>query len=286
MTTRHRIGVLNRVVRRTERDIARVDPLFGEIMARYMDGLRSHRPRSARLRSLVGEAVRIASETHSSGSRVVRNLRSIRDAAWVYRRSDRMDRRFDRAMAELTDSGDHAGTKINAMLDGADLGLRAGHYLEAIGIFDEAIVALREHALAGKQLFAAEYATAKQLYGLGEVERALGILELMGEHELGRDKRDFDLDENELSVNTQVQLAIGRCYLATRNRRLRKRYFAGHRKGSICIVTSGNWSTSTRSGTGWSTNRAARCSDRVRERTLSPDFAAPITSSWARCGWT
>ncbi|WP_444960153.1 hypothetical protein [Nocardiopsis sp. M1B1] len=216
VSARRRLSVLGRAVNDAESGLSRLDPLFPEVRARYVEALHLAKPRSSRPRALVGTAIQEACETHGPDSPIVSGLRRVQRRIPGRSASRRIERKVDRAeekVAGLRGDGPH-GEYASALCKLAELYGEAGRYDAMIGAYDRLMEERVRLDLAEDRMTRLEESVANIYYYLhAEAARATPLLEGLYAKDGSRRRPDVPFDD--LLDGAFTYLLLARCYLAT-----------------------------------------------------------------------
>lgn len=215
VSARRRLSVLGRAVNDAESGLSRLDPLFPEVRARYIDALHLAKPRSKRLRAFVGTAIQEACETHGPDSPLVSGLRLVQRRGPARAASRAVERKVDRAeekVAGLHGDGPH-GEYASAVCELAELYGEAGRYDAMIGAYDRLMEERARLDLDEDRMTRLEESVANTYYLHAEVARATPLVE--GLHARDGRRRRPDVPFDDLVDGAFVHLLLARCYLAT-----------------------------------------------------------------------
>lgn len=215
VSARRRLVIVGRAVNDAESGISRLDPLFSEIRALYVDALFAAKPRSGWLRNIVGTAIQEACETHGPDASLVDRLRSFRRRAYeaAGKPIDRKVEQAERTLARLRADATWDRRYVSAVYDLAGVYEKAGRYDEMISAYD-GLMRERARLDGGEDYIARQERLVAEHYQLyGEMARAVPLLRELYAGDEGRRRPDVSFDD--LIDGTLLHVSLARCCLAT-----------------------------------------------------------------------
>ncbi|MBO3733091.1 hypothetical protein [Glycomyces niveus] len=203
-------------VRDLHAGVSRLDPLFGEARARFLEIHELARPNSVTVKETIGVTVHQVCETHGPDHALVERLRTVQWSTYSGS-SKRTSRKLQRAIEEhkmLQSQAEPGHRYILAIMNLADLFLDGGQYFSAVKNCVRVVNEGKRVGLDPALQIAFTRAAALRLFDRhGEVVKALPMLEEV----LAADKVRYgaDLREDELFMLSHERLQLAKCYLAT-----------------------------------------------------------------------
>lgn len=214
VSARRRLSILGRGVNDAEAYIARIDPLFTEVRARYVDALHRVKPKSKWLRTIIGTAIQETCETHGPDHPLVAELCAVQKR-WPVRAGRSIARKVEQAEQEVANL---RGTAPDRQYAAAVCALatryyEAGRYDAMIDAYDGLVAELDSLDLDERAMTLFEDLVANAYYNHGEVTRAAPLLASL--YAKGAERRRPDIPFEDLIDGAFLHLSTGRCYLAT-----------------------------------------------------------------------
>jgi tetratricopeptide (TPR) repeat protein len=203
-------------VRDLHAGVSRLDPLFGEAWARFLEIHELARPKSATVKETIGVTVRQVCETHGPDHALVERLRNVQWSTYSGF-SKRSFRKLERAIdehKELQSRAEPGHRYILAIMNLADLFLEGGQYFSAVKNCVRVVNEGKRVGLDPALQIAFTRAAALRLFDRhGEVVKALPMLEEV----LAADETRYGTDPRgtELFMLSHERLQLAQCYLAT-----------------------------------------------------------------------